>query len=66
MCSFVYEVKESISYVGADVFAEWGIIPKYIYSSVFCYFLWQLKLVRSVECIGIHFLLSAFWYGGVA
>ena len=25
MCSFVYEVKESISDVGADVFAEGGL-----------------------------------------
>ena len=27
---FVNEVEESVSDVGADVFAEWGVIPKYL------------------------------------
>ena len=27
---FINEVEESVSDVGGDVFAEWGVIPKYV------------------------------------
>ena len=36
---FVYKAKESLSDVGAGIFAKWGVVPKYVASlsvSAFC------------------------------
>ena len=59
-----YQGKESVFNIGADVFAEWGVVPEYVVPMSVFLFVSYGWFVSSVPVSA--FVLSAFWYGGAA
>ena len=53
-----------MSNIGADVFAEWGVVPEYVVPMSVFLFVSYGWFVSSVPVSA--FVLSAFWYGGAA
>ena len=52
-----------MSDVGANIFAEWGVVPEYVVQLSF-FSLWQAHFVRGVECNGTRFRRMLFHMKG--
>ena len=63
MTMLAYQGKESVCDIGADVSAEWGVVPEYfVLLSVFSFVSRGWFVVQSVP---VSAFVGCFWYGGM-